>query len=898
LKTAFCWKGFLRGLYILLISTSPAWAGAITVPAGGDLQGALNAAQPGDVILVQAGAVFTGPFTLPLKSGNTYITIRTSASDAQLPPAGQRISPSYANVMPKLVASSNQVLVAARSAHHYQFVGIEISPAAGAYLENTIILGDGSETAISQLPHDIIFDRCYIHGDPNVGTRRGIAMNGVSVTISNSYLSDFKSTSEDAEAIMCWNGPGPFQITNNFIEAAAENILFGGWDPAIPNLVPSDITITHNYFFKPLSWRVGDPSYAGTHWIVKNLLELKNAQRVTISGNILQNNWADAQNGFAILFTVRDQNGTAPWSVVQNVTFTNNILEHVGAGFNILGFDNNAPSQQTNHINIVNNLLLDVSTSWGGNGRLYQILDESANVVIDHNTAFNNGSLIWAQDIATAGGVMPNFVYRNSIGANNIDGNGTGSGNNTVSTYFPGAVIARNAFIGDNPSLYPGNNFFPATYDQVGFVNLAGGDYHLSSSSPYKGAATDGTDVGANVDAVNAATAGVVSGTTGGTPPPSSTGPVISNVAAASITATGATITWTTDQASDSQVNYGQTSAYGSSTPRDATMVTSHSQTITGLAAGTLYHYQVQSRNASGLVSTSGDFTFTTLSAAPGGGSGGSTITRFEQNDPAVTYAGLWYPNTDPSDSGGSAVLSMTSGSVAVFKFTGTAVSWIGRKDPWAGVAQVYLDGVSQGMVDTSGPCCQSQAVVFSKSGLASTSHTLVIQVMGWNGASSTAPWIWVDAFNVTTGSSSNTTGSSSGGSGSTATGAPVKFEQNDPAVAYAGLWYPNTDPSDSGGSAVLSMTSGSVAVFKFTGTAVSWIGRKDPWAGVAQVYLDGVSQGMVDTSGPCCQSQAVVFSKSGLASTSHTLVIQVMGWNGASSTAPWIWVDAFAVTP
>jgi hypothetical protein len=81
--------------------------------------------------------------------------------------------------------------------------------------------------------------------------------------------------------------------------------LLGGADPAIPNLVPSDIEIRRNHFAKPLSWRVGDPSYAGIHWAVKNLLELKNAQRVLIVGNVLDHNWYDAQDGFGILFTVR-----------------------------------------------------------------------------------------------------------------------------------------------------------------------------------------------------------------------------------------------------------------------------------------------------------------------------------------------------------------------------------------------------------------------------------------------------------------------------------------------------------------------------------------------------------------------------------------------------------------
>jgi RHS repeat-associated protein len=88
--------------------------------------------------------------------------------------------------------------------------------------------------------------------------------------------------------------------------------------------------------------------------------------------------------------------------------------------------------------------------------------------------------------------------------------------------------------------------------------------------------------------------------------------PVISNVAAGGITATGATITWTTNDNSDSQVEYGLTTAYGQSTPLNSTLVTAHSQALSGLTAGTLYHYRVKSRDAAGNLAISGDFTFTT----------------------------------------------------------------------------------------------------------------------------------------------------------------------------------------------------------------------------------------------------------------------------------------------
>src|SRR2546427_1258000 len=88
--------------------------------------------------------------------------------------------------------------------------------------------------------------------------------------------------------------------------------------------------------------------------------------------------------------------------------------------------------------------------------------------------------------------------------------------------------------------------------------------------------------------------------------------PVISAVATSDSTITGAAIAWSTDEVSDSQVDYGTTTAYGSSSPLNSSPVTSHSVLLSGLAPSTLYHYQVRSRDPAGNLTSSGDFTFTT----------------------------------------------------------------------------------------------------------------------------------------------------------------------------------------------------------------------------------------------------------------------------------------------
>src|SRR5207244_4247751 len=107
----------------------------------------------------------------------------------------------------------------------------------------------------------------------------------------------------------------------------------------------------------------------------------------------------------------------------------------------------------------------------------------------------------------------------------------------------------------------------------------------------------------------NTAPAGAVSVTVDNAPP------LLSSVASTNLSSSAATITWATDEASDSQVQYGTTTAYGQVSALASALVTSHSVGLSGLSASTVYHYRVKSRDAAGNLATSADVTFTT--AAP-----------------------------------------------------------------------------------------------------------------------------------------------------------------------------------------------------------------------------------------------------------------------------------------
>ena len=623
-------------------------AATLTVCASGcaysDFQDALDASSPGDTILLRAGETFVGNFVLPAKSGSNTppILIRSDAPDSALPAAGIRlVPPGYtgANVALNRLArlkgvgagyKNTPVLQAAPGAHNYRLQFLDIDGVAQEGWGTLIEWGNNSaaQNTLSVVPYGIVLDRVYVHGHKTKGQKRCIALNGASLDVLNSFVSACAAVAIDSQAIAGFNGPGPFKISNNYLEGSTENILFGGADPKIPNLVPSDIQITRNLFTKPVSWRnpvltppsapaittsasggalaagthyftvvavmktegdeavsaksaearvvvaasgtrvtltwsgvaaadfyrvyrgtsaggenrymqsaagatsivytgsgetAGTPPSVGSKWNVKNLLELKNARRVLIDGNIFEHSWAASQKGYAILLTPRNQGGTAPWSVVRDITVTNNVIQHVAGGIDILGTDNEHPSQRTTAILIRNNLVYDVPGTWGSEHFLLMIAGP-VGVTVDHNTIHQDKLIVLADSAP-----IPSFVFTNNIAPQNeygILGSGAGFGNSALAAYFPDAIVRRNAIGGANPSLYPPDNFYPdmPTFNAQ-FVDVDANDFRLVSGSIFNGRGTDGKNLGVDFAALDAAMKGQPppSDSTGGggnVPPP------------------------------------------------------------------------------------------------------------------------------------------------------------------------------------------------------------------------------------------------------------------------------------------------------------------------------------------------------------------------------------------
>ncbi|MGI8497944.1 MAG: hypothetical protein ACR2OG_10240, partial [Gemmatimonadaceae bacterium] len=214
----------------------------LSVRAGGDFQAALNDAQPGDVIMLAAGATFRGAFVLPKKSGSGWITVRSNVTDAELPAEGTRMTPAAATRLAKVVSVDPQpALRAEPGAHHYRIMGIEFTVASQQTLSYGVIVfsANAEQTSLDQVPNNLVLDRVYVHGHPTLQISRCLTLNSGATAVIESYLSECHSAGSEAQGIAGWNGPGPFKIVNNYVEGTGENVMFGGADPSIPNLVPS-----------------------------------------------------------------------------------------------------------------------------------------------------------------------------------------------------------------------------------------------------------------------------------------------------------------------------------------------------------------------------------------------------------------------------------------------------------------------------------------------------------------------------------------------------------------------------------------------------------------------------------------------------------------------------------
>ncbi len=549
------------------MADTPAPGSIITVNAGGNLQSALNNASCGDVIELQAGATFTGPFLVPAKSCdiNHWIWVRTSAPDSALPAEGQRATPCYAGVAslagrPQYSCTNPQNVMAkvqmqtlgdgplqiAAGANYYRFIGLEVTRPAGTKGPARLMFVKGTAD-------HLVVDRSWLHGAPQDETHDGVNLNGMTnVAIVDSYFSDFHCISKsgacvDSHAVAGGTSDtqdGPFKIEDNFLEASGEAIMFGG---GAATLTPSDIEILNNHFWKPWQWMKGNPNFIGgadgNPFVVKNHLELKNAVRVLVQANLMENTWGGfSQTGDGILLTPKNQHtpsgaNVCPLCQVTDITICYVHVSHGGGGIQmatVLSGDakDGAPALAGTRWSIHDVVLDDLSTKYVGGGTAFEIMNgwpknPLNTVTINHITGFPDPT----SHMMIMGNVHGDAPMYGLVFTNNLIITGRypvwNTGGQTscafkdvpitsITNCFATYTFGNNGLITPPPeyppSTWPGSNMFPQTIDDVGFVDYNdgnGGNYELQTNSPYKNKGTDGKDLGADIVGLNVALANV-----------------------------------------------------------------------------------------------------------------------------------------------------------------------------------------------------------------------------------------------------------------------------------------------------------------------------------------------------------------------------------------------------
>ena len=569
-ENAYCGKGNVaqfgakdgiaelpKACYYTALDGTPSPGKQIRVSAKSDLAAAIDRAKCGDTLLLPAGASFDVTM-LPSKKCDDqhYITVRTDTPDSKLPPEGTRISPAWGGVAslpgrPPFAQPSGgpakllATMVTRRPAgavvgDHVRFIGIEWTTTPDADIGRLVSTEHGDH---------IIFDRTWFHPAEGreVGHGVGILDGAHMMAVINSYISGLNCIARtgkctDATGVGGGKGDEPIstlKIYNNFIESAGENILFGG---SAATIVPSDIEIRRNHLFRPMLWKEGQSGYtpaaSGQPYIVKNNFELKSAIRVLFEANLLENTWGGfSQTGFSILLTPRSQSSQCPICRVNDITIRFNRIRNVAGVLQVA----NAPSHtggvaaDGGRYSIHDIFADDLhDKDYKGSGGFLMLVSWQPpvhDIQIDHVTAFATGRLL---SVLNPGAKLVNFTLTNSVfsvGDQRPVGSAGGGpescagknqalgGEAVVQACFDPYKFDRNLIISGRGS-FPKGNFIVGSPEAAGIRDLKNGvskDPRLCHEkgpgcpkvSPGAGAASDGRDLGADIDAVEAAIAGV-----------------------------------------------------------------------------------------------------------------------------------------------------------------------------------------------------------------------------------------------------------------------------------------------------------------------------------------------------------------------------------------------------
>ena len=249
----------------------------------------------------------------------------------------------------------------------------------------------------------------------------------------------------------------------------------------------------------------------------------------------------------------------------------------------------------------------------------------------------------------------------------------------------------------------------------------------------------------------------------------------------------------------------------------------------------------------------------------------------YEETNSAVTCTGTWNVFSNTGNSGGTAKYSDTSGAFVTATFSGTTARIGGYKSKYYGIADVYIDNTKVGTIDYYDGTTQFQKILFAKTGLSNSTHTLKIVRTGSKNPLSLGTTINLDFVEIDD-------------------ALPTTYEENNPNAIYNGSWSDFLNPGNFGGNAKYASTAGASVEFSFRGYSVQLIGYKSKYYGIADVYVDGAKVGSTDYYNSTTLFKQVLFRKDDLANGSHKIKLVLSGSKNPVAVGTSINIDAFVV--
>ncbi len=300
------------------------------------------------------------------------------------------------------------------------------------------------------------WDRCRILGDPTNGARRGINFVGGRGAITQCYIADCFRADRDAQAIYSQEmlAGGGLLISDCYLSASGECVLFGGGDSSGDMTMPSNIAIEDSLFFKPTEWlqMVGP----GKHQqFVKNGLEGKAVRGLRCSRCTFVNTGgiSDGQKGVPFVMTPRNQGKKAPWSTVEDVMIEDFTVSGIGNGvLNCIGNDDQAPSGTLTGLTLFRGTVSgldrlyygkDASGNPSATGRLFEFDRAPKNVTLDTMsvTGINTRALGYFSGTLPPTGFKASSMNLPKGTAYGWKINNGGQGRSALMAYMPDAVL-------------------------------------------------------------------------------------------------------------------------------------------------------------------------------------------------------------------------------------------------------------------------------------------------------------------------------------------------------------------------------------------------------------------------------------------------------------------------